>query len=323
MATAEPCFETAAVSRALATARERLGLADLAIDVYRSTVVRCPVIWCWGRRRRLVLPLAAVERWSSAEWTPILCHELAHWKRRDHLTALTAELLCCLMPWQPLAWWAKRRLEQASEQACDDWAVAAGHSATDYADALLGLVAQPGSPLQLAALRRKSGLGSRIRHILTERVPRPRLGRAWAIAILCATAAIVGAAALCQRGVARAESAPAPVGTAPTSEQAESKSTSTEAAPAARPKEAPEKGKPATPAPAMSRRREGTERASMIDPGPVRVGKAGADRRSVGRAAALHGAGARRRTRWPGDCRRQRDLGRSQPPHEGRLSRSQ
>ena len=60
MAAAVPCFETS-VGRALAAARERLGLADLVIDVYQSPGMRCPVIWCWGQHPRLVLPLAAVE----------------------------------------------------------------------------------------------------------------------------------------------------------------------------------------------------------------------------------------------------------------------
>ena len=207
MAAAEPC-RVEAVEVALQLARERLGLEGLSIRVFQSTAVRCPVIWCWGRSPSLVLPRAAVEHWSMTDWTPILCHELAHWKRRDHLTALAAELVCCLLSWQPLAWSAKRRMEQASEQACDDWAVAAGHSATDYAETLLGLIAQPGSPLQLAALRRKSGLSGRIRHILTQRVPCPRLGRVWTVVVVIVAATITGGAALCQRGVARADSAP-------------------------------------------------------------------------------------------------------------------
>ena len=125
--------------------------------------------------------------------------------------------------------------------------MAAGHSATDYADTLLGLVAQPGSPLQLAALRRKSGLGGRIRHILTQRVPRPRLGRLWTVAILTATATIIGAAAFCQRGVARAEPAPAAAGTASTSEQAESKNVSTEPPAASKSRQESEKSTAAAP----------------------------------------------------------------------------
>ncbi len=183
-----------------------MGITDIPIQLHESDQLRCPVICCWARPPRLIVPSDLITERSIDQWTPVLCHELAHWKRRDHWTSLVAEIACCLVPWQPLAWWAKRRMEQASEQACDDWAVAAGHSAVDYADMLLGLVAQNGSPLQLAALRRKSGLGARVRHILSERVPRPALGRAWAVGMLGVTAAAIGAMSLCQRGVARAES---------------------------------------------------------------------------------------------------------------------
>jgi beta-lactamase regulating signal transducer with metallopeptidase domain/protocatechuate 3,4-dioxygenase beta subunit len=232
MAAAEPC-QVETVESALRLARERLGFESLSIHVFESPALRCPVIWCWGRCPRLVLPCEAAERWSTTAWTPILCHELAHWKRHDHLTALAAELVCCLIPWQPLAWWAKRRLEQASEQACDDWAVAAGHSATDYAETLLGLIAQPGSPLQLAALRRKSGLGDRIRHILTQRVPRPRLGRGWTFVIVIGTAAITGTAAFCQRGEVRAESATAAPGKTKSTVQAELEKNDSAVSPAA------------------------------------------------------------------------------------------
>ena len=207
MASAEPCAE-ASVEAAITTARERLGLGTLPVDVFQSSAVRCPMIWCWGRRPILLLPQDAAAHWWTSDWTPILCHELAHWRRRDHVTALAAEVVCCLLPWQPLAWRAKRRLEQASEQACDDWAVASGHSAADYAETLLGLVAQTGSSLQLAALRRRWGLAARIHHILSQRVPRPRLGRLWGAAIVGIATLSIGAAALCQRGVARAEAAP-------------------------------------------------------------------------------------------------------------------
>lgn len=210
LAAATECREPA-VAAALVVARRRLELETARIDVYQLDQLHCPIIWCWSSYPRIILPRAAASRWTAAEWAPILCHELAHWKRRDHYSALIAEIVCCLIPWQPLAWWSRRRLEHASEQACDDWAVAAGHSATEYAEALLGLVAQSDPPLALAVLRRSSGLAARVRHVLTQRVPRPRLGRAWAVAALTVTVAGVAAAALSQRGVAREEPAPAKV----------------------------------------------------------------------------------------------------------------
>ncbi len=80
-----------------------------------------------------------------------------------------------------------------------------GHSAADYAETLLGLVAQADPPLALAALRRRSGLAGRIQHILSQAVPHPRLGRAWAIAVFMVAATSIGVTAICQRGVARAD----------------------------------------------------------------------------------------------------------------------
>ncbi|MGD9720196.1 MAG: M56 family metallopeptidase [Pirellulales bacterium] len=204
MAAATPCAEPA-VAAALAAARQQLALEHLEIDILASSAVRCPMIWCWASRPRLLLPVHSAQQWPAGTWTPILCHELAHWKRRDHWAALVAETICCAMPWQVLGWWAKRRLEHASEQACDDWTIATGHSAIDYAETLLGLVAQADPPLALAALRRRSGLGARIQHILAQAVARPRLGRAWGAAVLALTVLGVGAAAVCQRGLARAD----------------------------------------------------------------------------------------------------------------------
>ncbi len=208
LATAEPCPEPTVIA-ALTAARERLNLRNTPVDVYQTDAVRCPMIWCWGGRPRLLLPTIAARDWSAATWTPILCHELAHWKRRDHWAALAAELVCCLMPWQVLGWWAKRRLEHASEQACDDWTLAAGHSAVDYAETLLGLVAQADPPLALAALRRRSSLRGRIQHILSQAVPHPGLGRLWGVGVLVLAVTAVGTIAMCQRGVARAEAPPA------------------------------------------------------------------------------------------------------------------
>ena len=238
VAAASPCTEPTVLA-ALSAARDRLGLGQLRIDAVESTAVRCPLIWCWGRQPRVLLPIDAVRDWTSAQWTPVLCHELAHWKRRDHWWALAAELVCCLLPWQLLAWSAKRRLEHASEQACDDWTVAVGHSATDYAETLLSLVAQADPPLALAALRRRSGLAGRVRHILTQAVPRPRLGYAWGAVVFVAMATGVGAAALCQRGTAQAEPASAAV---------EAKQTDTAAADQSKPQTAAEKSQPAKPA---------------------------------------------------------------------------
>jgi beta-lactamase regulating signal transducer with metallopeptidase domain len=70
---------------------------------------------------------------ARLDWSSILCHELAHWKRHDHISSLLAELTICLLPWQPFSWLARRRLLDLSEEACDDWVIASGQAGTRYA----------------------------------------------------------------------------------------------------------------------------------------------------------------------------------------------
>jgi beta-lactamase regulating signal transducer with metallopeptidase domain len=96
-----------------------------------------------------LIPESALEPSRPLDWEGILCHELAHWRRRDHLAAFLAEILVCVLPWNPLAWWAKTRLSQLAELACDDWVLASGSEGTDYAASLLELVPQRGPSLAL------------------------------------------------------------------------------------------------------------------------------------------------------------------------------
>ena len=56
---------------------------------------------------------------SAIDWVAIFCHELAHWRRLDHVASLAGELLVSVLPWNPLAWWARTRLSQFAELACD------------------------------------------------------------------------------------------------------------------------------------------------------------------------------------------------------------
>ena len=182
----------------------RLGLRA-APEIYESDRVQCPVIWCWGSRPRLLLPDRIRLEGSPVDWAGIFCHELAHWKRRDHVAAFLAELTVCALPWNPLAWWAKARLGQSSEMACDDWVLAGGGSAADYAESLLALVPQRRPALALAAVTSRSGLVDRIRHILDERRSSPVVGTGWTALATLAAIGATSAIALAQAGPAAAD----------------------------------------------------------------------------------------------------------------------
>jgi beta-lactamase regulating signal transducer with metallopeptidase domain len=165
-----------AAAAAIAAGRIRVSCVP---ELRVSPQVRCPSIWCW-RRRPLILMPESFKASASVDWAGVFCHELAHWVRRDHLSRLFADLLLCALPWHPLAWWSRQRLGQLAELACDDWVLATGVAAPDYAESLLGLVPQRSRSLALAAVTGRRGLAGRVRHILDDGHPSPAIGKRWA-----------------------------------------------------------------------------------------------------------------------------------------------
>ncbi len=162
---------------ALGEARQLLGVFG-DVSLRASSVARCPMIWCWGRRPVLLVPPSAGDQ-SGISWCSIFCHELAHWLRRDHLSALWTELLVIALPWQPLAWLSRRHLSALREQACDDWVLASMREATDYAESLVNLVPQNSPTFALPALRSYESLKRRLEHVLAGVRVTPRAGRNW------------------------------------------------------------------------------------------------------------------------------------------------
>ena len=193
-----------ALDDALCIAAERLQVTGQVIT-HCSDDVRSPVIWCWGRRVILLIPEGA-PRDDSLDWRSIVCHELAHWKRRDHISGLLAELMVCILPWQPLLWWGRKRLTDLSEEACDDWVIASGQPGTRYARTLLGLTPQGYAALVPAVVAGRSGLGTRVRRIVTGQCADPHSSLRWTLAVTAATACI-------SLGIALAQTRPGPAET--------------------------------------------------------------------------------------------------------------
>ena len=185
-----------ALARAAESAAMRLGL-PAPPELRASAGAACPAIWCWGRRPIILMPEDAAGA-AAVDWIGVFCHELAHWVRRDHWSGLLAEVLTCLLPWQPLAWWARQRLGQLSELACDDWALSTGLEATDYAESLLGLVPQRRGALALAAVTSRRGLIGRVRHILDEPRSSPVVSTRWTILSVAGVVTAASVLALAQ-----------------------------------------------------------------------------------------------------------------------------
>jgi beta-lactamase regulating signal transducer with metallopeptidase domain/exonuclease VII small subunit len=189
------------ILQAARIAGEKLAL-NARIDLRSSAAIHSPVIWCWTARPVLLVPAEARRQNGSIDWVGLFCHELAHFKRLDHFTGLVANFIVSLFPWHPLLWWAKQRLAELSEQACDDWVLAAGQSGPEYAESLLGFwpVSQPAL---LPGLRGPKGdLKMRIHRIVKDTCSNPRIGPRWTL-LVCITGVCLAI------GVAFAQAQPA------------------------------------------------------------------------------------------------------------------
>ena len=99
------------------------------------------------RRPVVMLPRGLAQRLSEAEIRAVLEHELAHYRRRDNLTAAMHMVVQALFWFYPPVWWLGARLVAEREQACDEAVLAAGTCAEVYAEGILKVCrffAQPG-----------------------------------------------------------------------------------------------------------------------------------------------------------------------------------
>jgi len=152
--------------------------------------------------------------WSETRRNAVLCHELAHVKRLDALTQLIAAIACALYWLNPLVWLAVRAMRAERERACDDYVLARGTSASEYAHELLEIVTMLRRPQPTAALAmaRRSQLEGRVLALLNPHVTHGLLSRGAAalVSVALVVFALPLAAARLQE---RSAPVPQPAGT--------------------------------------------------------------------------------------------------------------
>jgi beta-lactamase regulating signal transducer with metallopeptidase domain len=84
-----------------------------------STDLPGPIALC---SREICLPARVLEGLSPAEQRAVLAHELGHVVRRDPAWIVTALLVETVFFLQPLNRLGRRRIQEAAEYLCDDWA---------------------------------------------------------------------------------------------------------------------------------------------------------------------------------------------------------
>ena len=148
------------------------------IKLIVSSEISVPLTW--GIIRPVVLLSVDSLRLSAESRRIVLLHELSHIRRKDCLTQLLAQVACAIYWWNPLVWFAARRLRIERELACDDSVLEAGTRATDYAGCLITFAGDAShsrfsSPLIIGMAC--SGLEKRVRSILDPTVGRDGLNR--------------------------------------------------------------------------------------------------------------------------------------------------
>ncbi len=188
-----------------------MGIAR-SVSVLSSDEVELPLAWGIFRPR-VVLPADASE-WTTERRRHVLQHELAHVKRRDACTQLVAHAASGIFWFHPLVWYARRRMREERERACDDCVLAHGAIASDYASDLLALASTDGPiahhPVALAMARR-SQVEGRLLALLDPTIERGALSRRRVALVLCAGIALVVPTAAMRSATALAKAPPGPL----------------------------------------------------------------------------------------------------------------
>ena len=148
----------------------------------------------WGVLRPVLLLPTAGDTWPESARHAALMHELAHIQRRDAITTLIARLACVMHWYNPLVWFAAKRVRNLQERACDDAVLLTGAMPSDYAQFLLDVAAHMSGTTRPARLSigmtHGSSLRARIVAILDPQVTRARPQRVRLVAT-CASLVVV------------------------------------------------------------------------------------------------------------------------------------
>lgn len=177
-------LESAEWQRPLMDVADRLELPRLP-GLFLSNRLPMPFA-CGIFRTAIVLP-AEASGWTQQRRQAVLCHELAHLRRRDLVINVLAQCALALYWFHPMMWVAVRRLRIESERACDDLVLGTGTRASEYADHLLEIVrAVPRSAVPVAVLpfAERGEFEGRVLAILERGARREPASRKGAVTIL-------------------------------------------------------------------------------------------------------------------------------------------
>lgn len=125
-----------------------------------------PMLCRLPRGFALLVPEALWQDLDEPQRAAVLRHELAHYQRHDVWKSLAVRLLALPHWFNPLAWLAVRRFDDAAEWACDR-AASDGESATKYARTLVRLGESAARHAAYSPAVRGASLRGRVRRLLS------------------------------------------------------------------------------------------------------------------------------------------------------------
>jgi len=132
----------------------------------------------------IVLP-SDCDEWPASRRRFVLLHELAHVQRWDTLTETFALFTTIVYWFNPLVWYAVRRLRIERETDCDNAVLRTGAKPSEYAELLLNIAADVSASTnpvwQLSTISQGSNVKDRLMDILNQKVNRTRGSRRSAI----------------------------------------------------------------------------------------------------------------------------------------------
>ena len=137
-----------------------------------------PMLWAVGGSPRILFPSELLDRTTTEQQNALLVHELAHLRRRDHWVRWLEFTAAGLYWWNPVLWFARRKLREAEEHCCDAWVTSTLPDAgKTYAVALLETLdflsdASPAAPLLASGVSRVADLKRRLTMIMRGTTPR-------------------------------------------------------------------------------------------------------------------------------------------------------
>jgi hypothetical protein len=176
---------------------EAFSAPSVSCEVRISREVSGPATF--GFVRPLVLLPWAARAWSDVRLAAVLAHEAAHVRRHDIAGQALARLVCAIWWFNPLLWLGLRALRREAELAADDAVLAGGMTPSDYAAALVALVAEipPHRLHAFSAGMAEPPLLARVQSVLAENLSRKgvtRMDLARTLSLGLAATLLLGAA---------------------------------------------------------------------------------------------------------------------------------